>query len=104
MSAEEEVLGKPYDARLMRRLLVYLRPYRGAVVFSLINIFLYSAFAALGPYYTKIAIDHYLRHSNATSPFDRFLSSDPVRGIGQLAAMYLFTLVAAFVVQYAQTY
>ena len=25
---EEEALGKAYDARLMRRLLAYLRPYR----------------------------------------------------------------------------
>jgi len=25
---EEEVLGKAYDARLMKRLIKYLRPYR----------------------------------------------------------------------------
>ncbi len=29
---EEEVLGKAYDSRLMRRLLGYLRPYRLQVV------------------------------------------------------------------------
>ena len=28
MAHEEDVLGKAYDARLMRRLLGYLRPYR----------------------------------------------------------------------------
>jgi len=28
---EEEVLGKAYDSRLMRRLLGYMRPYRGYV-------------------------------------------------------------------------
>ncbi len=28
---EEEVLGKAYDARLMKRLLAYLRPYRWQV-------------------------------------------------------------------------
>ena len=28
MQDDEEVLGKAYDARLMRRLLQYLRPYR----------------------------------------------------------------------------
>lgn len=104
MSAEEEVLGKPYDARLMRRLLVYLRPYRWAVVFSLVNIFLYSAFAAMGPFYTKVAIDRYLRQTASPSFLDRFLSADPMTGIGQLALLYLLTLLAAFVVQYAQTY
>jgi ATP-binding cassette subfamily B protein len=102
---EEEVLGKPYDARLMRRLLVYLRPYRAAVVFSLVNIFLYSAFAALGPFYTKVAIDRYLRRAGGATPFlDRFLSRDPTLGISQLAALYMITLLLAFVVQYAQTY
>ena len=29
---EEDSLGKAYDARLMRRLLQYLRPYRWRVV------------------------------------------------------------------------
>ena len=32
---EEEVLGKAYDARLMRRLLGYLEPYRLQVVLAL---------------------------------------------------------------------
>jgi ATP-binding cassette, subfamily B, multidrug efflux pump len=27
-SQEEEVLGKAYDSRLMKRLLTYLRPYK----------------------------------------------------------------------------
>ena len=31
---EEEVLGKAYDARLMRRLLGYMWPYRGYVAVS----------------------------------------------------------------------
>ena len=33
---EEEALGKAYDARLARRLLAYLRPYRGSVVLALV--------------------------------------------------------------------
>ena len=31
MAQEEEILGKAYDSRLMRRLLTYLRPYRWQV-------------------------------------------------------------------------
>ena len=37
---EEEVLGKAYDGRLMRRLLTYLRPYRWHVVVALAAIIL----------------------------------------------------------------
>jgi len=33
---DEEVLGQAYDTRLMRRLIRYLRPYRTAVVMSLV--------------------------------------------------------------------
>ena len=32
---EEEVLGKAYDGRLMRRLLTYLRPYKWYVAVAL---------------------------------------------------------------------
>ena len=32
---EEDVLGKAYDARLMRRLLQYLRPYTRFVAIAL---------------------------------------------------------------------
>ena len=35
---DEEVLGKAYDARLMRRLLTYLKPYRVSVVIALFAI------------------------------------------------------------------
>ncbi len=42
---EEEVLGKAYDARLMRRLLGYLRPYRAVVVLALVAIVFYGVLA-----------------------------------------------------------
>jgi len=32
---EEEALGKAYDARLMRRLLEYMRPYKWRVVLAM---------------------------------------------------------------------
>ena len=54
---EEEVLGKAYDARLMRRLLQYLRPYRWYVTLGIILSILTSALEAVRPYFTKIAVD-----------------------------------------------
>ena len=35
---EEQVLGKAYDAHLMRRLLRYIRPYRGAAALAFVAI------------------------------------------------------------------
>jgi len=37
---EDEILGKAYDARLMRRLLGYLRPYRRPVILSVVLLLL----------------------------------------------------------------
>ncbi len=54
---EEEVLGKAYDARLMRRLLKYLRPYRWHVVLGIVLSVLTSAMEAIRPYFTKVAVD-----------------------------------------------
>jgi ATP-binding cassette, subfamily B, multidrug efflux pump len=68
---EEEVLGKAYDGRLMRRLLTYLRPYKWHVVVALpAAIILKSGLDVLGPFLTKIAIDKYL----AKSPEPQFHS------------------------------
>ena len=60
MAQEEEVLGKAYDSRLMRRLLTYLRPYKWHVVVALAAIILKSGADVLGPFLIKIAIDKYL--------------------------------------------
>ena len=46
---EEEILGKAYDARLMRRLLKYLRPYRWQVVLGILLSILVSAMEAVRP-------------------------------------------------------
>src|SRR5437667_2258258 len=54
---EDEVLGKAYDARLMRRLLAYLRPHRLKVAVAVVLIFATGAVELVGPYLTKLAID-----------------------------------------------
>ena len=64
---EEEVLGKAYDSRLMKRLLKYLRPYTWQVAIALGAIILKAGADVLGPYLTKIAIDRYLTHALAVT-------------------------------------
>jgi len=102
---EEEVLGKAYDSRLMRRLLTYLRPYKIQVAVALAATMLKSAADVAGPYLTMLAVDKYLapklgRHS----VLDRWLSSNPWAGIGQIARLYLFLLVFSFLLEYVQIY
>src|SRR6266705_3241930 len=104
---EEEVLGKAYDSRLMRRLLTYLRPYQQQVAIALGAIVLKAAADVLGPYFTKVAVDKYLVHSTgpaAQSFLATRLSSNPLTGIAQVAGLYVSTLIISFFLEYAQTY
>jgi len=102
---EEEVLGKAYDGRLMRRLLQYLRPYSWQVAVALISIIFKAGLDVLGPFLTKTAIDKYLTHSTEQHfLLDRWLSSAPLVGIAQISAIYLGTLVLSFFCEFLQTY
>ncbi|HZS96024.1 MAG TPA: ABC transporter ATP-binding protein [Terriglobales bacterium] len=102
---EEEVLGKAYDGRLMRRLLTYLRPYWWQVMVALSAIIFKAVLDVLGPFLTKTAIDKYLSHvATSHSYLDRWLSSAPLQGIAQLAALYVGTLVFSFFCDFLQTY
>jgi ATP-binding cassette, subfamily B, multidrug efflux pump len=118
---EEEILGKAYDSRLMKRLLTYLRPYGWQVGISLVAILLRAIFDILGPVLTAIAIDKYLAHGALTSKFvepwtganplswltrklDPWLSPDPLAGIAQIAGIYVSLVVVGFFLEYAQTY
>ena len=88
---EEEVLGKAYDSRLMRRLVGYLRPYRRQVTFAIATIVGSAALQLVPPYLTKIVIDQYI-------------PARDLSGLSVIAALYLTTLVASFTFEYAQTW
>ncbi|HET9100365.1 MAG TPA: ABC transporter ATP-binding protein [Acidobacteriaceae bacterium] len=103
---DDDVIGKAYDSRLMRRLLVYLKPYRLQVGISLVAI-LFTAFAdVLGPYLTKVAVDLYMTPSQGTSHslWTRHLSHNPMTGITEIAGMYLGSLIFIYVLAFIQTY
>jgi len=105
MAQEEEILGKAYDSRLMRRLLAYLRPYRWQVTIALVSIILKSFADVLGPYLVKVAVDRYLAPVRGTgSGLWSWLSTSPVHGIAQISAIYLGLLLFAFVLEFLQTY
>ncbi|MGH9496648.1 MAG: ABC transporter ATP-binding protein [Candidatus Sulfotelmatobacter sp.] len=104
MAQEEEVLGKAYDSRLMRRLLTYLRPYRWEVKLALVSIVLKSFADVLGPYLVKVAIDRYLAPVNTASGLWSWLSPSPFKGVSQIAAIYFGLLVLSFGLEFLQTY
>src|ERR1700687_1585082 len=102
---EEEVLGKAYDGRLMRRLLTYLRPYKWHVAVALAAIILKSVLDVLGPFLTKTAIDKYLAKSpNSHSWIGDRLSDAPLTGIAQIGGLYVGILIFTFTLEFIQTY
>jgi ATP-binding cassette subfamily B protein len=104
MAQEEEVLGKAYDSRLMRRLLTYLRPYRWEVTIALVSIVLKSFADVLGPYLVKVAIDRYLAPANTASGLWSWLSPSPFKGVSQIASIYFGLLLLSFGLEFLQTY
>ena len=104
---EEEVLGKAYDSRLMRRLLTYLKPYRVIVAVSLVLLLVDSLLQIIGPLITKLAVDRYLvpvDHSHAIAFLDSWLSHDRWTGISQLSVLYLVVIALGFLFDFGQTY
>ena len=105
MAQEEEVLGKAYDSRLMRRLLTYLRPYRWHVGIAIIAIIFKSFADVLGPYLVKVAVDRYLAPTKgSTSGMWNWLSPQPLTGIAQISTIYFGLLIFSFVLEFLQTY
>jgi ATP-binding cassette subfamily B protein len=105
---EEEILGKAYDARLMRRLLAYLRPYWVVVLLAIAAIVLYGVFQAAPPYFVKLLVDRYLEPTaGAKVPaiLSRLLSPEPRAGILQIALMlFLPTALLTFLLEFAQAF
>src|SRR4051812_46096614 len=88
---EDEVLGKAYDARLMRRLLQYLRPYWRQVLLAFVTILVSAVASLIQPYLIKVAID-------------RYITQRQLAGLDTLAVLYLSVLVASFAAEYFQTW
>src|SRR5215213_4905279 len=88
---DDEILGKAYDARLMRRLLHYLRPYWRSVLVALAAIVVGGLASLAQPYLIKVAID-------------RYISARRLAGLDGLAGLYFGVLVVAFLAEYVQTW
>lgn len=88
---DEEVLGKAYDARLMKRLLTYIHPYRRLVVIAVILLLLGSLVQISFAFITQIAIDDYIAAGDHT-------------GLVRLVLVFLLAVGLSFGASYAQLY
>ena len=89
--SEETVLGKAYDARIVKRLWRYVQPYRRLVVLSVAVLFVIAGVQLVQPYLIKIAIDDSIREGR-------------LDGLALIAVLYMATLLAEFTLRFAQLY
>lgn len=87
---DDEVLGKAYDSRLMRRLIRYLRPYRVQVIWSVFLLFAIALLELVGPVMVQRAIDGPIAEKN-------------IGGLWGYVAVFVASLGVAFVLRYIQT-
>ncbi|MEX0806237.1 MAG: ABC transporter ATP-binding protein [Candidatus Binatia bacterium] len=60
LSHPEEILGKAYDLRLIRRLWKFITPYKRLFWFAMLLLPLQQAFGLAQPYLMKVGIDQYI--------------------------------------------
>lgn len=88
---EDEVLGKAYDARLMKRLLRYVKPYRYYIIIAILLNILTAALEPLRPYLTKIAVDNYI-------------AKNDYKGLINIIALILLSLILQAVIAYVMQF
>jgi ATP-binding cassette subfamily B protein len=103
---DDEVAGKAYDGRLMRRLLTYLRPYKLQTTLSALSIIFKAGSDVMGPYLVKVAVDTYMSDTPPAklSWLAHHLSSRPMTGITQIGLLYLGALLVTYLLEFLQTY
>ncbi len=95
---EEEAFKKSFDAKLARRILVYVRPYWKQVGFALLALVASTLTAASTPLFLKYAID------NAIVPREALPLAQRYETLLLICALFLAVRVVDFIANYAQTY
>jgi ATP-binding cassette subfamily B protein len=115
---DDEVTGKVYDSRLIRRLGHFLRPYWIQATISTVAVSIKSLSDVLGPYLVMVAIDRYLAPgATASHPsnlaarwlgnsnwFSRLLPANPYQGVTRLAALFLIAQLCSYLFEFIQIY
>src|SRR5580765_6472163 len=88
---DEEVFGKAYDGRLVRRLMHFVRPYLRGVVLAVAMLIVLTLLELAGPFIVKQAIDN-------------SITTGHLELLDQYALQYLATVVGIFFLRYGQNY
>lgn len=88
---DDEILGKAYDANLMKRLLKFVRPYKKYMVYAILLNIVVAVLGPVRPYLTKIAVDHSIANRDYS-------------GLLLVTILLLTSLVLQAVIQYFLTY
>lgn len=88
---EDDILGKAYDSKLMRRLLVYTRPYRALMYGAFALLCVEGGVQVVGPLLTRRVIDV-------------AVPSHDMHIVAVSTTLLLLALVAEFVTSYGQTW
>ena len=97
---EDQILGRAYDGRLLRRLLIYVRPYYRTIAVAICLLVAATLTDLAGPYLYRIAIDRYI------APDGRVGGGIAAHlgGLAGVAAVYLLLLGVGFVARWLQSY
>jgi len=88
---DDEVLGKAYDSKLMKRLLTYVKPYKKYVILAILMNIIVAALPSVRPLLSKIAIDD-------------FIVNKDYNGLLWVSVALLGILILQAAVQYLLTY
>jgi len=88
---DEEVIGKAYDARLVKRLFQYVRPYRSLLYLAIVISLFVSGMELALPYIIKVTIDVHIARGN-------------MAGVMRMSILYLTLLIGMFSFEYGMVY
>lgn len=88
---DDEIIGKAYDSRLMKRLLKYVKPYKPYIILSIFLNILTAVLEPVRPYLTKIAVDNYISVGDSI-------------GLLNIILLILLSLILQALITYAMTY
>lgn len=90
LNKEEEIQHRPFNPRLLVKLLTYLRPHKRRVALAFLTI-AFSAFSSqVGPWLTQIAVDDYIAEGD-------------YEGLTWVIALFFASIAVQYASQYAQT-
>ncbi len=88
---DDEIIGKAYDSKLMKRLLAYVRPYRWQVAGAISLTVAISSLGPVRPYLTKVAVDEYI-------------TTGDYHGLFMIAGLIVLTLLVQSGIHYFAMY